>query len=187
MTAFIIRPVALSDVPAITAIYEHAVLHGTATYELAPPNEGEMRQRLEATVGQGYPYIVAEDRAGAVIGYAYANAFRARPAYRWSVEDSVYLAPAAKGQGVGTALLTRLVEIATESGFRQMVAVIGGSDHAPSIRLHERAGFRKIGIFEKSGFKFGRWIDTVLMQMALGEGGDSLPDEDAFPGTLYRR
>ncbi|MEX6507345.1 N-acetyltransferase family protein [Jiella sp. M17.18] len=187
MTAFTIRPATRADVPAITSIYEHAVLHGTATYELTPPDEAEMANRFEATIGQGYPYIVAEGSDGTVVGYAYANAFRTRPAYRWSVEDSIYLAPEAKGQGIGRALLTRLVEVATESGFRQMVAVIGGSDHAPSIKLHERAGFRMIGIFEKSGFKFGRWIDTVLMQLPLGEGGDSLPDEAAYPGTLYRR
>ena len=187
MSAFTIRPASKEDAPAIAEVYADAVLYGTATYELTPPTVAEMAARIEATLSQGYPYLLAEDGDGALLGYAYANAFRTRPAYRWSVEDSVYIAPSAKGQGVGTALLIRLIEVATESGFRQMIAVIGGSDHAPSIRLHERAGFRKIGIFEKSGFKFGRWIDTVFMQLQLGEGGDSLPDEDAYPGTLYGR
>ena len=117
-----------------------------------------------------------------MLGYAYANAFRTRPAYRFAVEDSVYLAPEAKGRRIGTDLLSRLVELSAERGFRQMIAVIGGSDHTPSIRLHERAGFRMIGVFENSGFKFGRWIDTVLMQLPLGDGGDSLPDETRHPG-----
>ena len=176
MSAHIIRPVHTDDVPAIQAIYEHAVLHGTATYELEPPDAAEMTTRVRALVDNGFPYIVAEDRQGAVLGYAYAGPFRARPAYRYSVEDSIYIAPEHKGLGVGGQLLTRLVEVAAESGFRQMIAVIGGSDHTPSIRIHEKAGFRMIGVFEASGFKFGRWIDTVFMQMPLGEGGSTLPD-----------
>ncbi len=187
MSAHTIRPAGIEDVPAIRSIYEDAVLHGTATFEIVPPDEAEMAARFTAITGQGYPFIVAEDAHGVVLGYAYAHAFRARPAYRWSVEDSVYVAPNAKGSGVGGHLLTRLLELAAESGFRQMVAVIGGSDHAPSIRLHERAGFRMIGVFEQSGFKFGRWIDTVLMQMPLGAAGSTLPDEMRYPGTLYKR
>lgn len=187
MSAHTIRPANIEDVPAIRSIYEDAVLHGTATFEIVPPDEAEMAARFTAMTGQGYPFIVAEDADGIVLGYAYANAFRARPAYRWSVEDSVYVAPEAKGSGIGTDLLTRLLELAAESGFRQMIAVIGGSDHAPSIRLHERAGFRMIGVFEQSGFKFDRWIDTVLMQMPLGAGGSTLPDETRYPGTLYDR
>ncbi|HEY9057194.1 MAG TPA: GNAT family N-acetyltransferase [Aurantimonas sp.] len=187
MSAHTIRPARIEDVPAIRSIYEDAVLHGTATFEIVPPDEAEMAARFTAITGQGYPFIIAEDAHGIVLGYAYANAFRARPAYRWSVEDSVYVAPQAKGSGTGTELLTRLLELSAESGFRQMIAVIGGSDHAPSIRLHERAGFRMIGVFEQSGFKFGRWIDTVFMQMHLGAGGSTPPDETRYPGTLYDR
>ncbi|KQT82242.1 GNAT family N-acetyltransferase [Aurantimonas sp. Leaf443] len=184
MSAIVLRPATPDDLPAITRIYADAVLNGTATFETVPPDEAEMGARMAAITAKGYPYIVAEDHHGAILGYAYANAFRTRPAYRWSVEDSVYIAPAAKGQGVGRRLLQRLLELCQEAGFRQMIAVIGGSDHAPSIRLHERCGFRTIGVFEASGFKFGRWIDTVLMQMPLGAGGASLPDEDAYPGTM---
>ncbi|MEC5322291.1 GNAT family N-acetyltransferase [Aurantimonas sp. A3-2-R12] len=187
MSAHTIRPASIEDVPAIRSIYEHAVLHGTGTFEILPPDEAEMAARFTAMTGQGYPFIVAEDAHGLVLGYAYANAFRARPAYRWSVEDSVYVAPDAKGRGVGGDLLTRLIEISAESGFRQMIAVVGDSGNAPSVRLHERAGFRMIGVFEQSGFKFGRWIDTVLMQMPLGAAGSTLPDETRSPGTLYQR
>lgn len=185
MSAYALRDATLADIPRITAIYGHSVLHGAASYELVPPGEAEMRARFEALKGQGYPFIVAEDASGVVLGYAYAGPFRTRPAYRWSVEDSVYIAPEAHGQGAGRALLLRLVELCGEKGFRQMIAVIGGSDHAPSIRLHERAGFRTIGIFQGSGFKFGRWIDTVFMQMQLGKGNRALPDEAAYPGTLF--
>ncbi|MCQ8781926.1 GNAT family N-acetyltransferase [Mangrovibrevibacter kandeliae] len=185
MSAIVLRPAALTDIDAITAIYRDAVLHGTATYELTPPDAREMQARFQAITNQRYPYIVAEDAGGTVLGYAYASAFRTRPAYRWFCEDSIYLSPEAKGKRVGTQLLQRLVELTTELGFRQMVAVIGGADHAPSIKLHERAGFRHIGVLEGSGFKFGRWIDTVLMQLPLGEGKDTLPDEAAYPGTLY--
>ena len=185
MSAYALREAVAADVPRLTEIYAHAVMNGTASYELVPPTELEMLSRFEALTGQDYPYIVAENGAGRVIGYAYAGPFRMRPAYRWSVEDSVYIAPEAHGHGVGRALLLRLIELCDEKGFRQMVAVIGGSDHAPSIRLHERAGFRTIGIFQGSGYKFGKWIDTVLMQMQLGEGNKSLPDEAEYPGTLF--
>lgn len=186
MSAYALRDATVADIPAITAIYRHAVLHGTASYELTPPDEAEMTRRFEGLTGDDYPYIVAEDGAGLVLGYAYAGPFRARPAYRWSVEDSVYLAPDAQGYGVGRALLKRLVELCEEKGFRQMIAVVGGSDHAPSIRLHERMGFRTIGIFQNSGFKHGRWIDTVFLQLPLGESGTTPPDEAEYPGTLYK-
>ncbi|MCW4115417.1 GNAT family N-acetyltransferase [Aurantimonas sp. MSK8Z-1] len=185
MSAIVLRPAALTDIDAITAIYRDAVLHGTATYELDPPDQREMQARFQALANQRYPYIVAQDGDGTLLGYAYAGPFRTRPAYRWFCEDSIYLAPEAKGKRVGTQLLQRLVELTTELGFRQMVAVIGGADHAPSIKLHERAGFRHIGVFEGSGFKFGRWIDTVLMQLPLGEGKATLPDPEAYPGTLH--
>lgn len=187
MSAHTIRPASIDDVTAIRSIYEHAVLHGTGTFEIVPPDEVEMAARFAAMTAQGYPFIVAEDACGVVLGYAYANAFRARPAYRWSVEDSVYVAPDAKGSGVGGHLLTRLIEISAASGFRQMIAIVGDSGNAPSVRLHERAGFRMIGVFEQSGFKFGRWIDTVLMQMPLGDGGLTLPDETCFPGMMAEK
>ncbi|MEF2071536.1 GNAT family N-acetyltransferase [Consotaella aegiceratis] len=186
MTAATLRPASPADIPAITAIYREAVLHGTASYELTPPDEAEMRRRFEGLIADGYPYIVAVDAEGGVLGYAYAGPFRTRPAYRWSVEDSVYLAPAAQGRGLGGLLLDRLLELCRENGFRQMIAVIGGSDHFPSIRLHERAGFEHIGVFKASGFKHGRWLDTVLMQLALGPGATTDPDESVYPGTLFK-
>lgn len=184
MSAYALRPATSDDVAAVTAIYAHAVLHGTATYEIDPPDEAEMRARFEALRRQSYPYIVACDVHGTVAGYAYAGPFRARPAYRWSVEDSIYIDPAHKGAGLGVMLIDRLVELCEEAGFRQMIAVIGGADHTPSIRIHEKAGFSRIGVFEGSGFKFGRWIDTLLMQRRLGEGNASIPDEGFYPGTL---
>jgi L-amino acid N-acyltransferase YncA len=184
MTAFTLRDAREDDAPALQRIYADAVLYGTATYEIVPPDASEMLNRWRTLTGQGYPYIVACDASGEVVAYAYAGPFRARPAYRWSVEDSIYIDPAAKGQGLGRILLERLVELSQELGFRQMIAVIGGADHQPSIRLHERAGFRHIGIFEGSGFKFGRWIDTVLMQLELNGGKATLPDEARYPGTL---
>jgi len=184
MTAFTIRPAAAADLSAITRIYADAVLHGTATYEIVPPDESEMLGRWRTLTGQGYPFVVACDASGAVVAYAYAGPFRARPAYRWSVEDSIYIDPAAKGQGLGRLLLHHLLDLCRALGFRQMIAVIGGSDHQPSIRLHEGAGFRHIGIFEGSGFKFGRWIDTVLMQVELNGGKATAPDETRYPGTL---
>lgn len=186
MTDFTLRPFQTDDIPAITAIYRDAVLHGTASYELDPPDETEMGQRFGAMVAQGYPAIIAAGADGEVLGYAYANAFRARPAYRWSVEDSVYVAPAAKGRRIGSRLLERLVHDSEALGFRQMIAVIGGARHAASIRLHERAGFHHIGVFAGSGYKHGHWLDTVLMQRSLGSGANADPDPDAFPGTLYR-
>ncbi|RIY01000.1 N-acetyltransferase family protein [Aureimonas flava] len=184
MSAFTLRDASFDDIPAIARIYAEAVLHGTATYELSPPDEAEMSRRMGELRRQGYPYSVACDNAGAVIGYAYAGPFRARPAYRWTVEDSIYLAPEARGQGVGAALLQRLLDAAQALGFRQMIAVIGDAGNAPSIRVHAKHGFTHVGVFEGSGFKFGRWIDTVLMQRAVNGGKDTLPDEAAYPGTL---
>ncbi|RZJ41057.1 MAG: N-acetyltransferase family protein [Brevundimonas sp.] len=185
MSAHALREAVRADVPRLTEIYAHAVLNGTASYELDPPTEAEMLARFDSLKAQGYPYLVAANGAGRVVGYAYAGPFRTRPAYRWSVEDAIYIAPEVHGHGVGRSLLLRLIEECTAKDFRQMVAVIGGSDHVASIRLHERAGFRTIGIFQASGFKFGKWIDTVLMQLQLGEGARSLPDEAAYPGSLY--
>lgn len=172
----IIRPAASADIPAITAIYRHAVLHGTASWELDPPDEAEMARRREAILAGGYPYLVAESD-GVLRGYAYASAYRPRPAYRATVENSIYIAPDAQGQGIGTELLDALMTACATSGFRQMIAVIGdpAGGSVGSRRLHERAGFRLVGVAEKVGFKHGRWLDQMLMQKELGEGDATPP------------
>ena len=163
------------DLAAITAIYDEAVRNGTATYELEPPSLEEMTGRWRGLVDAGYPHLVAE-RGDAVLGYAYAGPYRARRAYRFLVEDSLYIAPAAQRSGVGRALLSELIAICERQGFRQMVAVIGGgNEHPASIGLHAALGFRHAGVMEGSGFKHGRWLDTVIMQRALGAGTTTLP------------
>ncbi len=169
-----IRPATTADIPSITRIYAHAVNSGTASFELTAPDEAEMTRRMEALIDNDFPYLTAEID-GAVAGYAYAGAYRARPAYRFTVEDSVYIAPRLQGRGVGRALLAALVETAAERGFRQMIAVIGDSEQAASIALHAAAGFAYVGTFPNVGFKFGRWLDTVLMQRALGNGSRASP------------
>jgi L-amino acid N-acyltransferase YncA len=169
-----IRAAGAADIPAITRIYAHAVRHGTASFELEPPDEAEMARRQRVLLEGGFPYLVAE-LDGAVAGYAYAGPYRARPAYRFSVEDSVYVAAAAHRRGVGRALLETLIVEAEARGFRQMIAVIGDSAQAPSIELHRAAGFRLIGAIESVGFKFDRWLDSVLMQRALGPGASTAP------------
>lgn len=169
-----LRPSDAADIPAIAAIYAHAVLHGTASFELAPPDEAEMAARRAALLAAGYPYLVAE-ADGVVAGYAYASAYRPRPAYRDTVEGSVYVDPARHGRGVGRALLTGLIAAAASRGYRQMVAVIGDTANAPSIRLHEALGFRYVGTLRAVGWKHGRWLDTVLMQRALGPGDAGPP------------
>jgi L-amino acid N-acyltransferase YncA len=176
MTNMTIRPALAADIPAIAVIYAHAVVHGTASWELEPPAEAELLRRQQAILADGYPYLVAECD-GAVLGYAYASAYRPRPAYRATVENSIYIAPAAQGAGIGTALLDALIEACKQAGFRQMIAVIGDGTGASvgSRRLHERAGFRLIGVAEKVGYKHGRWLDQMLMQKALGEGDRSPP------------
>jgi L-amino acid N-acyltransferase YncA len=174
MTIVAIRPANPADIPAITGIYAHAVRYGTASFELEPPDEPEMMRRYHALIDGGFPYVVAE-HAGAVVGYAYAGLYRTRPAYRWTVEDSVYLAPAAQRRGIGRALLERLIAESEVRGFRQMLAVIGDSQQMASIELHRAVGFRMIGAFESVGFKFGRWLDSVLMQRALGQGDGTAP------------
>jgi L-amino acid N-acyltransferase YncA len=170
-----IRPARSSDIPAITRIYAHAVEHGTASFELTPPDEAEMARRMSDLTGKGYPYLAAEI-GGALAGYAYAGPYRARPAYRLTVEDSVYIAPDAHRRGVGRTLLAALIEASAAGGFRQMIAVIGDSPkQAASIGLHEALGFAHVGILQDVGFKHGRWLDSVLMQRALGEGGKTTP------------
>ena len=169
-----IRTAEARDLVAITGIYEHAVRHGTASFELEPPSEREMARRYEALRSGGYPYLVAQ-LEGEIMGFAYAGPYRARPAYRWTVEDSIYVAPAAQRRGIGRALLDRLIAEAERGGFRQMIAVIGDSANVGSIELHRAAGFRLVGTFDDIGFKFGRWLDTVLMQRPLGTGATTAP------------
>lgn len=170
-----IRPARADDLPAITDIYAHAVLHGTASYEYDPPPLAEMTRRFEAIRDGGFPYLVATV-AGGVLGYAYASHFRTRPAYRFTVEDSIYIAPAAQGQGLGTLLLAELIARCEAMGFRQMIAVIGdGAVNLHSARLHAAMGFTECGRIMGSGFKFGRWCDTLLMQRALNGGTSTLP------------
>jgi phosphinothricin acetyltransferase len=163
-----------ADIPMITRIYAEAVLHGTASFEIEPPSEAEMLTRMGALLDGGFPYFVAEVD-GALVGYAYAGPYRTRPGYRYTVEDSIYIDPAAQGRGVGRALLDRLIAESTSRGFRLMVAVIGDSAQAPSIALHRAAGFHLVGTFQNIGFKFDRWLDSVLMQRALGEGATTKP------------
>jgi phosphinothricin acetyltransferase len=169
-----IRPAEPHDIPAITRIYAHAVQHGTASFELEAPDEKEMGRRYHALREGRFPYLVGE-LDGAVAGYAYAGPYRARPAYRFTVEDSVYIDPTMHRRGVGRALLERLLVEAEKEGFRQMLAVIGDSNQAPSIALHQALGFRMVGTFEAVGYKFGRWLDSVLMQKTLGKGAKSAP------------
>lgn len=176
MSSLQIRPARTSDIAAITAIYRPAVLHGTASFELDPPDETEMRKRFDAIVSGGYPYYVAE-RDGRVIGYAYASAYRPRPGYRFSVEDSIYIDPAAQRSGAGQALLSKLIETCTAMGFRQMIGVIGDSAQHASIGLHRRNGFIFCGTIHAVGYKFGRWLDGVIMQRALGPGDTTEPQE----------
>jgi len=169
-----IRPVRPADIAAITRIYDHAVRHGTASFELDPPDAHEMTRRLEALIAGGFPYLVAEAESE-IRGYAYAGPYRARPAYRFTVEDSVYIAPDAQRQGLGRLLLDRLIAESEARGYRQMIAVIGDSAQHASIALHAALDFRMIGTFAAIGWKFGRWLDTVLMQRPLGEGAASAP------------
>jgi phosphinothricin acetyltransferase len=175
MSALEIRPATEADLPAVTDIYEHAVLHGTATFELIPPDLAEMTRRFTALMDGGYPYLVAS-LEGRVTGYAYAGPYRPRPAYRFTVENSVYLAPAIHRRGIGTQLLQRLIAECEARGYRQIIAVIGDSANAGSIGVHTRCGFAMIGTHPDVGFKFGRWLDTVMMQRALGEGAATLPN-----------
>ena len=172
---FAVREAVPEDIAAIASIYGHHVLTGLASFEEEPPGEDEMRQRFADVRRRGLPWLVACDPRGAILGYAYAAPYRLRSAYRYTLEDSIYLGPGAQGRGIGRALLDALVARAAALGYRQMVAVIGDSANHSSIALHERAGFRHAGLLPATGFKFGRWIDSVLMQRALGEGAATAP------------
>jgi L-amino acid N-acyltransferase YncA len=169
-----VRPYAPGDSRVLTEIYRDEVLHGVATFETEPPTEDEMAARLSGMVASGYPVLVAM-RDGAVLGYAYANVYRARAAFEWTVEDSIYIAPAARGQGIGRLLIDALVVASAERGFRQMIAVIGDSANVGSIRLHAAAGFAHVGVHPAVGWKLGRWVDTIIMQRALGAAASAPP------------
>jgi len=169
-----IRSATAADLPAITEIYDHAVRYGSATFELTPPDLAEMTRRFEALTNGGFPYLVAA-LEGQVAGYAYAGAYRPRPAYRFTVENSVYLRPAIHRRGIGTRLLQSLITESEARGYRQMIAVIGDSANAGSIGVHTRCGFAMIGTHPNVGFKFGRWLDTVMMQRGLGQASETLP------------
>ena len=160
--------------PEVQHIYAHHVLHGLASFEEAAPATEELSGRRDAVLALGLPYLIAEID-GRVVGYAYATPYRARSAYRHSLEDSVYVREGFSGRGVGVALLSELVERCSRGPWRQMIAVIGDSGNAASIGLHRKLGFREVGTLEAVGFKFGRWVDSVLMQRALGPGNQSLP------------
>lgn len=187
MSMITIRPASSSDLDAITEIYADAVAHGTASYELEPPGRAEMGARFDGLIAGGFPYLVAE-KDGAVLGYAYAGPFRPRPAYRFIVEDSVYVAPHAKGQGIGLKLMRSLIAAAEAAGFRQIIAVIGdGHSDSASVKLHEKLGFRQAGRLEGSGYKHGRWLDTVFMQLSLNGGASLQPDPASLPERKFQR
>lgn len=170
----IIRPSTEQDMAAVTAIYAHHVRHGTGTFELEPPSPADMLARRAEVLARGLPWLVAE-QGGQVLGYAYCNWFRPRPAYRYAAEDSIYLAPDAAGRGLGRALLAELLTRAERAGMRKMIAVIGDSANAGSIGLHRACGFAHAGTLGATGWKFNRWLDTVLMEKTLGEGAATSP------------
>ena len=166
-----------SDIQAITAIYGHAVRTGLASFEYDAPDQAEMARRRDGVISGGYPYIVAAEAQGAVLGYAYVSTYRPRPAYRFSVENSIYVAPEANRRGVGRMLLVELIARCTAQGFRLIVAVIGDSDNAASIRLHAKCGFQVAGTLPNVGWKNDRWVDSVLMTLPLGDGARTPPPQ----------
>jgi len=172
-----IRPSTAHDLPAITAIYAWNVLHGTGTFELDAPDLAEMTRRRDDVLAKGLPWLVA-DSGGVVLGFAYANHFRPRRAYRFCLEDSIYLAADAMGKGLGRLLLAELLARCEAVGARQMLAVIGDSANAASVGVHRALGFEQVGVFGSAGWKFERWLDVVLMQKRLGLGGTTSPQDD---------
>ncbi len=174
----LIRPSRTDDMEQVTAIYQYAVVHGSASFEVDPPDTEDMIRRRDALVGAGFPYLVA-DEGGTICGYAYIGAYRPRAAYRFAVEDSIYIHPDHHGRGIGTLLLGALITEAEAMGFRQMIGVIGDSQSYGSIALHRKLGFSQIGLAQSVGFKHGRWLDQVLMQRPLGDGDTSLPGPDS--------
>jgi phosphinothricin acetyltransferase len=172
-----IRPSTDTDIAAITAIYQHHVLHGTGTFEITPPTQEDMATRRADVLSKGLPYLVLED-AGEVVGFAYCNWFKPRPAYRFSAEDSIYLAPTALGKGIGKALLAELMAQAERAGVRKLIAVIGDSANQGSIGVHRSVGFSHVGVLASCGWKFERWLDVVMMECPLGMGSQSAPTEN---------
>jgi phosphinothricin acetyltransferase len=170
-----IRPSRDEDLAAITAIYAHHVLHGTGTFETEPPTAEDMASRRADVLSKNLPYLVAE-RDGEVLGFAYCNWFKPRPAYRFSAEDSIYLSDKARGQGLGSRLLAALTQAAESTGVRKLIAVIGDSANAGSIGVHRAQGFTHVGILKDCGWKFGEWRDVVLMEKVLGEGSSTRPE-----------
>ncbi|HXE22433.1 MAG TPA: GNAT family N-acetyltransferase [Rhodoferax sp.] len=179
-TSCLLRPSRDDDVPAVTAIYTHHVLHGTGTFEIDAPTQADMAQRRNDVLARGLPYLVAEQQ-GQVLGFAYCNWFKPRPAYRFSAEDSIYLAPGYQGRGLGRALLAELTAQAQRAGIRRLIAVIGDSANAGSIGIHRSLGFAHVGVLTSCGWKFDRWLDVVLMEKALGPGNSSPPGEPTHP------
>jgi len=175
MSNLTIRPSREDDVDAIAAIYAHHVLHGTGTFETEPPTPADMAARRADVLARGLPYVVAE-RGGRVLGFAYCNWFKPRPAYRFSAEDSVYIDDASRSQGLGAALLTALEEAAVTAGVRKLIAVIGDAANAGSIGLHRKQGFEDAGAIRNCGWKFDRWLDIVLMEKTIGEGARTRPE-----------
>jgi len=170
----LVRPAAPQDLPAVQSIYAHHVLHGLASFEEEPPSVDEMRRRHADITRQGLPYLVAEER-GEILGYGYCSLYRTRSAYRYTLEDSIYVKDGRQGKGVGKAVLSELIGICTALDYRQLIAVIGDSANAASIRLHASLGFVRAGLLRSSGFKFGRWVDSVYMQLPLGAGDGTRP------------
>jgi phosphinothricin acetyltransferase len=177
-----IRPLQDADLPAVTAIYAHHVLHGTGTFETTPPTEVEMAQRHADVAARGLPWLVVEED-GQVLGYAYCQWFKPRPAYRFSAEDSIYLHHAVRGRGLGGLLLQALMEAAEAQGVRKLIAVIGDSANAASIGLHRAAGFTDAGAIRSCGWKFERWLDIVLMEKSLGDGDSTPPHNPPSAAT----
>ena len=175
----LVRPAAAPDLPAIHAIYAHHVLHGLASFEEVPPPLEEMRRRFEDVTRSGLPYLVAEstgeNQAGEVLGYGYCTLYRTRSAYRYTLEDSIYVKEGSQRKGIGKAVLAELIERCTALKYRQIIAVIGDSANAASIAVHASLGFVRAGNLRSTGYKFGRWVDSVLMQLPLGEGDGTKP------------
>jgi len=170
-----VRASTLQDLPAITRIYAHHVLHGTGSFETEAPSEEEMTRRRDEVLSRQLPYLVAEDADGQILGFAYANWFKARPAYRFSAEDSIYVADGQHGRGLGRLLMDALIEHCEAAGVRKLIAVIGDSNNLGSVGVHRAAGFSQVGVMRSVGWKFGRWLDIVMMEKTLGDGDNSAP------------
>lgn len=176
MNPIFLRDATPADLPAIQSIYAPHVLHGSASFEMEVPDLNELGVRLARVRDAGLPYLVAE-LDGEVVGYGYAAPYRPRPAYRFTAEDSVYVRDGLEGRGIGRLLLERLIQRCEQQGYRQMIAMVGDSGNLASVGLHERLGFRRVGVLENVGFKHGRWLDCVILQRGLGDGAGTLPGQ----------